>query len=905
MTGWTAVAPLVVWMFVYAIATVIFAVTVSADNDFYSHETNYIVLRQHVGVAFRAKRYIKPIVDAWRHVLIIKLPRPPGDVRTHRDIGCTHGRSYNVCRNTARVFNQIIDIQNGMINEANAIYKNILDAIPLRPRWKPRRKRTWWGLAEADELALLDQNMRDISEWTVKMTEDYIRTQSDIITISQLVNDRLKVLEDAFEHATLTLIDQFDDFYTEVRANTESVDLLVRILPRISTFVQAMNNLTDLHQALIRTINDHLDPFWIKPSQVYELMDNITDLTWEKHAGLQVAYERDVHSFYNNVGYVINTDRKNLYIQLRIPLTYHFAALIVFDVVRFPVHLSHDSTHMSILDTPYTAIAISEPLTHDDYILFHTLPEFDGHFLDMSKIPEAFIPRDQATCLSAIFDNDKENTMALCTFHVIPNSLKPSVLMLNPTTVLLTNITQLNLTCRSNHTLTQRVEGIQSVYKFGCNCSVTAGLDDGSVLAKIPRKFTSCEYKDENRSSLHSYVTNLPVLAEWFELDEINDIQMDTILDRIVHVNIPALNILHQNVSETMAVVHNLRYVLRLVTEAAKNDNVIFQSAADKELYHLKHLPKPEDIKKKSSSWDFDWGILDVFGTRSYINLIVALIAVLALILAIMSLRTARGATAAVVSLIPPVANALDATNNTRRPSHRVYDYFATTPSTTPEPKALTMPIEMYTATGVMINETSQTNQLTTVLNILTICLLICFLVAIAILYYKWHTRNTVSKFAILMQLGNSKIDEVVKVMTLKLNPALYTFTAIESKPKFKIEGKIRPYLYITWDGFKITALHTGEVMDLPQKVSLSLLQARKLRSIMEQSFWHVPLFSVNGIFQHATIQIMGADTMRTMSSQPIMKITEGQACIASAPEGVHLYPQLPSAPRDSFKIPI
>lgn len=93
--------------------------------------------------------------------------------------------------------------------------------------------------------------------------------------------------------------------------------------------------------------------------------------------------------------------------------------------------------------------------------------------------------------------------------------------------------------------------------------------------------------------------------------------------------------------------------------------------------------------------------------------------------------------------------------------------------------------------------------------------------------------------------------------------------------------------------------------MDLPRKVSLSLMRARKLKSIMEQPFWHVPLFSVNGTFQHATIQIIGVETMRTTSSQPIMKVNEGQACIASAPEGIHLYPQLPSARRDTFKTPM
>jgi len=68
-----------------------------------------------------------------------------------------------------------------------------------------------------------------------------------------------------------------------------------------------MSNLTALRQAVLHTSS--LDSFWISPSDVEQLIQNVTDQTWQKCSELRVAFDHP-RLFYQNVDYMIETDFK-------------------------------------------------------------------------------------------------------------------------------------------------------------------------------------------------------------------------------------------------------------------------------------------------------------------------------------------------------------------------------------------------------------------------------------------------------------------------------------------------------------------------------------------------------------------------------------------------------------------
>jgi len=156
------------------------------------------VLRQHAGVCFRQVSKIMPVLDHWKHVIIIHLPEVPTE-KLKPNIDCKEFRSESLCNKPVKIYGQLIDVQNFMIRYTRNLYQEVLSLIPVQRPRTTRTKRMWWGLAEASDMKVVDENIREVGSMVETVVNRLVKTPNDIFSVAKITNARLVKLVDILE----------------------------------------------------------------------------------------------------------------------------------------------------------------------------------------------------------------------------------------------------------------------------------------------------------------------------------------------------------------------------------------------------------------------------------------------------------------------------------------------------------------------------------------------------------------------------------------------------------------------------------------------------------------------------------------------------------------------------------
>ena len=577
-------------------------------------------------------------------------------------------------------------------------------------------------------------------------------------------------------------------------------------ITNITNFIAVLNEVDDIRIAVEGLIHGQLSPMILPPSILETTLTEIRQALSNSSTGLFL--EPSPAHYYRASHFIVARQGNNLLLALRFPLSPIPVSYTLHEFQTFPVPVpGNDNVGLvtQIFNLPY-GIAFHSTRPRHQYLLFHSKPELVGSeflYAAHSSEPLRYFFRHN-TCASALIQDDRQLVLKLCQFHLRPGSLIPSVIPLTYSTILVTNVSSLIYTCERRHVF---VDGcIQCQLTIPCMCYLK------TPFAYIPPRLTDCIPGYNNVTKFHTI--NLAALQSFANDVDLGSLLGSTLLDTPPPVNLPSFNIFQANVSSRLATDKQLSYDLHRAANITKQDEKVFHSLAET-LWHDSHLLESVDLDTTawySPTWPSPW---------IFVSFLLTACALIGVFFLFYRLKVLTATIAAMHVTVHKVA-ALD-------PTLPAFLSFFTTTTLGPTNKT----IELTTTSQPTPPNTSIWSDL---------ILLVCIMTLLILLFKKIPKCSSNSnKSFLFLEFGqphDSTHTVQVPCQTLPGKPSQYYFTASKFIENIDIEGTIRPILTVQWHTLRIHHNDLDVTFDFNGLIPLNLIQAYRLKNILDGTFW-------------------------------------------------------------------
>ena len=540
-------------------------------------------------------------------------------------------------------------------------------------------------------------------------------------------------------------------------------------------------------------VEGKLSPFLVPRSSLKNVIKGISDSLKKNHKGFYLCYT-DPAFYYSHAKFLYARHMGNIYISVRFPISTHAQPLQMYKVISLPVPLNATSSHATqLLSVPeYLAITHHHdyfvPLSHADLLKCTQTPVS----LCTNNIPLS--PITKPDCTLAIFQNSPKLVKNFCNFRFVPNVLKPNLIELSSTSVLVYKVNSLILDCPKEQKI---VPGCTfCIMHIPCKCSFST-----DELYLPPRLVTCYTSKDENGTTLHPF--NLALLQEFFDEKKLFNMLANTTFSTPITFEIPNFQIYNHSMNKVLADDKSYHLSLKKMATAAKKDAVIFKHLAEPLANGLVSIPK---------AWP-DTNAFLIFGTMA-----ATVLAWIVCIILVIKLRKMSIA----LSVMQQVVHV----------------------------KSQTLPMLVYQKPSVSTEKPVSLEQL--ILSeiswvhgvfILCMCIIFILIVFLCILLYKKRSRGTI----LHLEVTSGCHCVMVPIMSLPLCPSYYKFSnptitdiSVTSFPSCRLTAD--------WQPFTVVDKQSGKSINVPNSVNIGMMANRKLKKILRQPFCVYLYISHDGV---------------------------------------------------------
>ena len=181
----------------------------------------------------------------------------------------------------------------------------------------------------------------------------------------------------------------------------------------------------------------------------------------------------------------------------------------------------HRADYYSVLATDITTIGFASDADHIIQLTNKArLPQGDVWFAsDPSMV---ILDRNKPTCARALITSDLDQIKGLCRYLIHQYPYPRLVTRLQGNTFLLTNISQLHISCPTengtgNSLTSVPLTDVQTIFTFDCHCD-SIHADEFSIIPDLSR----CNTTTVVNTSAIQYPINLAYLSEYFTADPVS-----------------------------------------------------------------------------------------------------------------------------------------------------------------------------------------------------------------------------------------------------------------------------------------------------------------------------------------------------------------------------------------------
>ncbi|MES9881484.1 MAG: envelope fusion protein [Sedimenticola sp.] len=758
-------------------------------------QTETVLQRLNYGVIFKEEADVRLGNEYWLHTF--KLPMPKRLMVPM--IGDCH-KDNDTCLLIGQMLGQINMFRKDTALQLNNTILSIKRLVPEASIRKTRTKRallsfvgqlsrTIFGTATVDDVEMLARHINKLTQKSFDITKALQQHGAHMSSYIAIANKRMDNLMQGIEEneqAISYVHSQIQRTFRNLEATFAHMNSL--LLTQIEHSNHLNHELEELKLGILDLVMGKLSPLLIPSSVMQNTIHHIQKVIDAKYTGFHLSFE-SVQQIYDACPFLFTRNGSNIYITLKVPLSFHKRPMKLFRIISLPVPINTTSLHATHLpDLPqYFAISADEQ--------FYTtmsqteLSTCTGKTSLSCNFNRALEPVTSDSCTLALFQGNKVSIHSKCDFRFIHNSIKPSIVEITPSSVLVYRTPIMSMECGKTQKM---ITGCDfCIMQLPCLCSLT------STRLFLHPRLTTCHHTN-NITTLHP--VNLILLQTFFDERTTEHLLADTTFPNPVNVSVPQFKLYEHKMDDILADDTKNHLSLKKMAEKAKQDEVIFKSLTEPLLEGMIPIP---------TSWPDLNGIL----------ILVALgIGIAFGILGLWAFRKIRKLSTAVL-----VLQKLQKAHGL--PTHPSFIYSQVTDS-------------VESVNSNIFDIELEWNHVTFVFNLI---ILLCLVIIIVKLVRKRNTENPY----ICLEISTAEQCLLLPIMKMPLCPSQCQIHVPHSITNMFICGSwYAPILSVSWPEFYISSSLTDKTMVVPESFPIPITTAWKLKTLLRKPF---------SVYLHAT----------------------------------------------------
>lgn len=762
-----------------------------------------MVPRLNYGVIFQQEHPMHLAREYWLHTYSLDIPHP---VLGNQMPRCRHGHMSCHILNTVTL--QIASLRSKTLVNVNASLERILNLIPQSSIVNERRYQRsllpfigdmvsgLFGTATMDDVNTLARHINALVTRTNIITKAVKQHGSHLSSFMKVVDDRMTNLKNGIENNFKTLNNVLHNF----RFTYEHLELtLTNISGILADQVHRANELEltflSLQSSVQSLVEGKLTPFLLPKQVIAQTMSEIQSILHNKYSGFHLIVADPVE-LYRNAQFFYARKAMQLYITVKFPIASRANALNLYRIISLPVPVNNTSQHATqLLDLPdYLAVTYHQQFYANIPNTKLMTCKHDNSYLCDFNIP--LTPVRVPSCVWSVFTNDKVQIYKNCNFRFRQSLLKPTVLEITASSVLIYNTPKVSVNCPQNQ---YTIPGCSfCIHSIPCMCTVSS-----DTWFYSPRLIRCVNGTDEKITPL--YPVNLALLQEFFNDSNTKSIAGDTTFSLPTSISIPQFKLYNHSFTKILAADEKAHLSLRKMADATKRDQVVFETLTE---------PLLEGEINVKDSWPHLSDILTILAMG------VGSLALLGVAWLFVKLRSL----AAALFLLQQVSRSKSMTPP-------IFQYEL--PST-PAPESDTISLAIF--------EEFSWIHASLVLNVFTVFILL----GIVSMLWKRKPNGTF----LYLELTNSTNCTLIPIMHLPLCPSYWDIHHPRDISDLSLAPLPSCKLLADWPGFKVTNKLTRNSISVATTVNLNIWQYFAVKKLLQQPFCAHLLIGHQGLFQ-------------------------------------------------------
>ena len=398
-----------------------------------------------------------------------------------------------------------------------------------------------FGIATENDVRVLAGHINALTRQQNKVARALARHGGDLSSYINQVDDRMdNLMEGIKENQVLTkiLAAKITNETSRLQERFQKMTALYGEQIEKSQYVERY--LGKLLSSIALLLTGKISPLLIPPKEMERTLNFV-----QRHLtplGYQVL--RQTPQYYYEFGkFSIMRRNLSIFISVKLPITPHNVRYNVFKILVFPVPVNESSPHATQLFDVNDYFVISSNHQFHTALSQSALNQCQGQKLMTCTLHPMLRTSAEITCEAALFLNDKEKIKKICNFRFLLNKIKPHILELPLSKILIYQISSFTLRCRGNDKIMKGCN--YCMMTIPCQCTVI-----GNNM-QFDQKIILC--KNETRDIMTLYPVNLAVIQQFFNDSQLRKVLADTSFNNPIDIKIPSFRIYEHKMANIFA----------------------------------------------------------------------------------------------------------------------------------------------------------------------------------------------------------------------------------------------------------------------------------------------------------------------------------------------------------------
>jgi hypothetical protein len=764
------------------------------------------IQRINYGTMFKKIGHIQLASEYWLHTYQIQLP-------TEMDIPpipeC-HNPDYMTptCTALRHLITHANVLRNQTLSTVNKTLRKLYEIVPQREIMKGTKRtqrapldfigsiaESIFGIATVSDINMLAKHINALQDRNMHMATSLTRHAQHWSSFIKKVDHRFANIVDALKSnnqeitelitAAKQINESFSNMQNTYMAATEFV------MDQVTLTTQITHELYEAKHGINALINGHLSPLCLPPATLAHTISGIQQLITKHYKNFHLIHT-DTAYYYAHAQVLFTRQDLDMFITIKFPIHSNTVKLTAYECTSYPVPVANTTNHATqLLDVP-DYIIISHDHQRHATLSQKQLDQCTKQNIIHCPFNIPLTSTTAATCISALFYDQKDTIHKTCDFRLVPYIAKTRLIELTPSSVLVYHSPRLAMECESDQKI---IPGCTfCVIKIPCSCSLTA------QDLYLPPRLTHCKHYTENITRVH-FPVNIAILMNYFQPIDYSTITGSTMFNSPISINVPNMKLYNHNFSEFLANDRRDHLSLKRVATAAKADETIFKSLTE---------PLLEGKIAISNSW---------LNTNTIINIV--------------SIGTATvcGITTVILGLKIRKLTIMMLLLQNSQPIRAIpsfsYNAFSTP---TPESENVQECLNPHILPSIQL-----------AITILAVTLIARHLLRHCI-------RSPTTTLYLEMTTGPTCI--MIPISSLGLCRHYWHITPPTTIANIKVTHRFPPRFHVEMTGLKATNVITKQQVQIPQEITIGPITAFRVNRLITQRFQAFILVESHGLFE-------------------------------------------------------